>query len=74
MKCMFCGEEATVFGEYGPNCGTCYFTLRDFHRGTLKLSQMSMEQLLILERIYKLYTSNYAQTLKAIRAEIKSRR
>jgi len=73
LECGFCGEEASVFGEYGPTCGNCYFALRDFHRGR-KLSEMTMSELLTLERAYTIYVSSYARVLRAIRAEIKARR
>jgi hypothetical protein len=74
MKCVYCDEEATVFGEYGPTCGNCYFTLKDFEQRGKKLSEMTMEELQRLERIYTLYATAYAQKLQEIKNEIEARR
>jgi len=73
MKCVFCGGEATVFGEFGPNCSNCYFTLKALQRGK-PLQEMTEKELRTLERIYTTLVNEYNKTLKIIKNEIARRR
>jgi hypothetical protein len=73
-KCLFCDNEATVLGNWGYTCESCYSTLKAFYEAKRNPEKMTIEELQILKRIYTIWATDVNEVLQKIKNEIGKRK